>query len=164
MAKRKKDDVWDAVTAEWYPGGVPDRLRKKVQATVKCFRDQSITGEQIPLIAENYRKSKRFEGAACTADAVANNAGQFLPGKGQLLDCRFKRWKDTVPTNIAELDGSWYVFLVVAGLAGKLHDMLPYARRQCRNASIGYAESTAVKAAIAELTDFKLTGKQENPR
>lgn len=156
MAKRKRDDVWDAVAAEWYPGGVPDRLLGKVRSAVKCFRDQGITGEQVPLIAENYRKSKQYGDCACTVDAVANHAGErgLRPGNSQLMQARYERWKLTVPVEIAELDGAWYVFLVVAGKAGTLNDMLPYARRQCHVASIGYADSSAVKAAIAELSDF----------
>lgn len=50
--KRAKDDVWDAVVAEWYPDGISERLRRKTQATVKAFREQGITAERVPLIAD----------------------------------------------------------------------------------------------------------------
>ncbi len=156
MAKRKRDDVWDAVVAEWYPGGVPERLRSKIRAVVKTFRDQNIVGELVPLIAERYRGSKQYGELPCTAFAVADHAGEHLlrPTKAEILAARFERWKLTVPVEIAELEGSWYVFLCVAGKAGQFNDMLPYARKQCSAAAFSHENSPGVQDAIKELTDF----------
>ncbi len=160
MAKRKKDDVWDAVVAEWYPDGMPDRLRRKTQATVKAFRDQGITAEQIPLIAENYRKSKAYGDLPCTADAVANHAGEreLRPSWTQLLEGRFERWmRDGRHTSVKLRPEEWrYVFLIITDRSGQSNDMLQYVRTRAAEADYlsQHSSHTNVKKAIADLENF----------
>ncbi len=160
MAKRKRDDVWDAVVAEWYPGGVPERLLGKVRAAAKCFRDQGITSEQVPLIAENYRRSKQYGELPCTADAVANHAGErgLRPSRTQLLEARFERWmKDGRQTSVKLRPDEWrYVFLVVTDRSGQSNDMLQYVRTRAAEADYLSQHSSRpnVKQAIADLENF----------
>ncbi|KKK65296.1 hypothetical protein LCGC14_2975570 [marine sediment metagenome] len=160
MAKRKRDDVWDAVVAEWYPGGMPERLRRKTQATVKAFRDQGVTAEGIPLIAENYRKSKAYGDLPCTADAVANHAGErgLRPSRTQLLEARFEQWmKDSRQTSVKLRPDEWrYVFLVVTDRSGQSNDMLQYVRTRAAEADYLSQHSSCanVKQAIADLENF----------
>jgi hypothetical protein len=160
VAKRNKDDVWDAVVAEWYPGGLPERLRRKTQATVKAFRDQGITAEQIPLIAKNYRESRAYRELPCTADAVANHAGErgLRPSKTQVLEARFERWMKAGPNTSVKLrPDEWrYVFLIVTERTGQSNDMVHYVRERAAEADdlSQHSSRANVKQALADLENF----------
>lgn len=111
MAKRgQDDDVWEAVLAEWYPGGLPDGkspLRTKINRHVTDLRNQGATGSQIDLWiirckAEMELTRDPWPASGCTLEACAKhiNNPRFKPKPATYREClerRFVKWKAGLP-------------------------------------------------------------------
>jgi hypothetical protein len=106
----QRDDVWEAVVAEWYPRGVPAAsrpLRKQINGFVEDLRNQGATGLQIELWVikckdETQKSRNPWPGGGCTLEACAKHLNNPLfvstPATFRtLLTQRFEAWKADLP-------------------------------------------------------------------
>jgi hypothetical protein len=107
MAKKgQTDDVWEAVLAQWYPGGVPARanspVRREVNGAVEDLRGQGVTGEQIELWVVNCKAAQArskdpWPVGGCSLHTCVTKFAQFAPTPKQIIEHRFDKWKAGLP-------------------------------------------------------------------
>jgi hypothetical protein len=134
MATRGQcDDVWEAVLAAWYPGGVPTRgkLRTEINRAVEDLRAQGATGDAITLWVVNCKAAQKrtkdpWPLGGCTLHACVENWITFAPDPKQIIEHRFDTWKAGLPAEmrtyagmLMHRDAAYQCWL---GAAGKTFD------------------------------------------
>lgn len=72
---RKRDVIWDAVEAEFYPSGVPRSQAAAFKLIVMDYESVGATPAEIKIRAKRYREG--WPSAACTARALVKHWDQF---------------------------------------------------------------------------------------
>lgn len=74
---RKRDLIWEVVIELWYPDGIIEDDRKRLNAVVKKFRDRNATPEEIRERRKRFKTDPRWSNIPCTPEALAKHWGEF---------------------------------------------------------------------------------------
>jgi hypothetical protein len=132
--KVKPDLLWDAMIEIW-PQLNTAQLKGQCRRWHKAFNDLGVQPYELLAYAKKYQKRcgdyLADAGNLPSAGALINQWHNCKPGMSECLRSLYDEWSEDKPEWLKSMNGTYYVFLYVEGMAGRIPDgLLDIARKQ----------------------------------